>query len=109
VVVTLRKIVISAIIVFLNTINLRFQIYCIMLVTSPRLSTAHAVHYCSFDRVSPQVLGICFYATVSFRPFVTRQAHMMELVLVGCNRLLFVLSCFAGLFLCCCSPASAAS
>jgi hypothetical protein len=33
VVVTLRKIVISAIIVFLNTINLRFQIYCIMLVS----------------------------------------------------------------------------
>jgi hypothetical protein len=35
VVVTVRKIVISAIIVFLNTINLRFQIYCIMLVRFP--------------------------------------------------------------------------
>ncbi len=30
----MRKIVISAIIVFLNTINLRFQIYCIILVCS---------------------------------------------------------------------------
>jgi len=72
VVVTVRKIIISAIIVFLNTINLRFQIYCIMLV-----------------------LGICFYATVSFKPFLTRQAQLMELI--SLSVLLF--TCICGLMM----------
>jgi len=72
VVVTVRKIIISAIIVFLNKINLRFQIYCIMLV-----------------------LGVCFYATVSFRPFVQRKAHLMELLSLA----VLLFTCICGLMM----------
>jgi len=72
VVVTVRKIIISAIIVFLNQINLRFQIYCIMLV-----------------------LGVCFYATVSFRPFVQRKAHLMELLSLA----VLLFTCICGLMM----------
>jgi len=86
VVVTVRKIIISAIIVFLNKINLRFQIYCIMLVLPPYPPppTSPFHHHCAPllapSDLPPQVLGVCFYATVSFRPFVQRKAHLMELL-----------------------------